>query len=146
MGAQRFAKKTTNNVAQHVQWMRSGPSCPSDTDEQACEKPQTSILEFWSPESWLLDDQMTKCLPRLSEPGTGLHTTQPVTNIQKMLQQASQNCKQIQSYTLPTHFFGFCHANMKHVCIYMFVILFIAWLEKRNLCQRCGSTSEPGRI
>ena len=56
MGALRFAKKTTNNVAQHVQWMRSGPSCPSDTDEQADEKPHTSILEFWSPESWLLDD------------------------------------------------------------------------------------------
>ena len=56
MGALRFAKKTTNNVAQHVQWMRSGPSCPSDTDEQADEKPHTSIFEFWSPESWLLDD------------------------------------------------------------------------------------------
>ena len=106
------------------------------------EKPHTSILEFWSPKSWLLDD----CLPRLREPGTSLHTTQPVTNIQKMLQQASHNCKQMQSYTLSIHFFGFCHANMKHVCIYMFVILFIAWLEKCNLCQRCGRSSEPGRV
>ena len=43
----------TNNVAQHVQWMRSGPSCPSDTDEQADEKPQTSSFEFWS----LLNDK-----------------------------------------------------------------------------------------
>ena len=102
------------------------------------EKPHTSIPEFWSPKSWLLDD----CLPRLREPGTGLHTTQPVTNIQKTLQQASHNCKQMQNYTLSILRFLSC----KHVCIYMFVTLFIAWLEKCNLCQRCGSASDPGRV
>ena len=57
MGTLRFAKKITNNVAQLVQWMRSGPSCPSGTDEQADEKPHASILEFGSPGSWLLDDK-----------------------------------------------------------------------------------------
>ena len=53
MGALGFAKKITNHVAQHVQWMHSGPSCPSDTDEQADEKLQTPSFEFWS----LLNDK-----------------------------------------------------------------------------------------
>ena len=65
-----------------------------------------------------LDYWMTKCLPRLREPGTGLHTTQPVTNIQETLQQASHNCKQMQNYTLSILRFLSC----KHVtCLHLHV-------------------------
>ena len=52
---------------------------------------------------------MTKCLPRLSEPGTGLHTTPPSARVQT-LHKASLFCKHVQKYTLS--FFNSCHANM----------------------------------
>ena len=51
---------------------------------------------------------MTKCLPRLSEPGTGLHTAPPSARVQT-LHKASH--KQMQNYTL----------SILHVCIYTFM-------------------------
>ena len=63
------------------------------------------------------------------------------TNVQT-LHKASHSCKQMQNYTLSILQFLSC----KHVCIYTFMTPFTAWLEKCNLCQRCGSASDPGRV
>ena len=62
---------------------------------------------------------MTKCLPRLSEPGTGLHTTPPSARVQT-LHKASHVCKHVQNYTLSILQFLSC----KHVCIYTFMTPF----------------------
>ena len=74
---------------------------------------------------------MTKCLHRLSEPGTGLHTTPPSARVQT-LHKASLVCKHVQNYTLSILQFLSC----KHVCIYMFMTPFNPYIRKPVRLQR----------